>query len=462
MANTTLQRLGISAGDRTKWTFSAWVKRSKLGTDAQHIFSSNAERTGTYNYTSFYFDNDQLRYYEYYNSAIQNTITTNAKYRDVNGFYHFVLVYDTAQSTASNRVKLYVNGEQVNSFATTSYPGLSEGSFMNVSGYDNYIGNQTTNGAYPFSGSMSHIHFTDGYAYDASAFGETDATTGEWVGKTSPSVTYGTNGFFILKDGNGITDQSGEGNDFTLGGGTLTDLKDNPDNTFATLNPLNVPTSNPPTFSNGNNTSITNTTTGAYRWGGSTTLGMTSGKFYCEAKATVDSTYSRNSIGITGNSSNLARTNESIQNTTASCGYYSEDGSVAYNGSGNISGFNTSYTTGDIIGMAFDLDNGKLYYSKNGTFLNSGNPTSGSTGTGAVSILAASTTPDGAYFFAQSDETGSSSPSKFEFNFGNGYFGTTAVTTNSGNGYSGAEGASKFNYTVPTGYSALSTKGLNE
>ena len=82
---------------------------------------------------------------------------------------------------------------------------------------------------------MSHVHFIDGTAYDASAFGETDATTGEWVGKTSPSVTYGTNGFFILKDGNGITDQSGEGNDFTLGGGTLTDLKDNPDNVFATL-----------------------------------------------------------------------------------------------------------------------------------------------------------------------------------------------------------------------------------
>ena len=89
-----------------------------------------------------------------------------------------------------------------------------------------------------FDGSMSHVHFIDGTAYDASAFGETDATTGEWVGKTSPSVTYGTNGFFILKDGNGITDQSGEGNDFTLGGGTLTDLKDNPDNVFATINPL--------------------------------------------------------------------------------------------------------------------------------------------------------------------------------------------------------------------------------
>ena len=89
-----------------------------------------------------------------------------------------------------------------------------------------------------FDGSMSHFHLIDGTAYDASAFGETDATTGEWKGKTSPSVTYGTNGFFILKDGNGITDQSGEGNNFTLGGGTLTDLKDNPDNVFATLNPL--------------------------------------------------------------------------------------------------------------------------------------------------------------------------------------------------------------------------------
>ena len=84
------------------------------------------------------------------------------------------------------------------------------------------------------------------------------------------------------------TDSAGS-NNFTVNG-TMTQLLDTPSNVFATLNPLNVPTSNGPTFSNGNTTSITSSTSGSYKWGGCTTLGMTSGKYYCEAKATVDST----------------------------------------------------------------------------------------------------------------------------------------------------------------------------
>ena len=107
--------------------------------------------------------------------------------------------------------------------------------------------------------------------------------------------------------------------------------------------------------------------------------------------------------------------------------------------------------------MALDLSNNKLYFGKNGTWLNSGVPTSGSTGTGAVSIIAANTTNDGVYFFAQTDDTGTQSPSKFEFNFGNGYFGTTAVSSAGTN----ASGIGIFEYDVPTGYTALSTKGLN-
>jgi hypothetical protein len=92
---------------------------------------------------------------------------------------------------------------------------------------------------YYFDGSMSHIHFIDGTAYDATAFGEYDAN-GVWKIKTSPSVTYGTNGFFILKDGNSVTDQSPNSNNFTVAGGTLTNTEDNPSNVFATMNPLVV------------------------------------------------------------------------------------------------------------------------------------------------------------------------------------------------------------------------------
>ena len=456
MANTYLTRTPSSTGNRKIFTTSFWMKRSKLG-GQQPLFSTDLDNTNN-NYTMFYLDGgDGIGFFNTDGGVSNVDYLTNRKLRDTNSWYHIVIVFDSTQSSG-NRIKFYINGVRETSFANSTEPNQDADNTWFNRTYEHMIGTRSYDTSTYFDGSLSYFNFIDGTAYDASAFGSTDSTTGEWQINTSPSVTYGTNGFFILKDGNSVTDQSGNSNNWTVGGGTLTKTEDCPSNVFATLNPLNVPTSNAPTFSNGNNTSITSSATGSYKWGGSTTLGMTSGKFYCEAKATVDSTYSRSVIGITGDSTNLATTNGSILGTTASCGYYSSNGSVQYNGSGDISGFNTSYTTGDIISMAFDLDNGKLYFRKNNdAWQNSGDPTSGATGTGAVSILSASTTSDGAYFFAQTDDTGTSSPSKFEFNFGNGYFGTTAVAS------AGTPGSTPgtFEYDVPSGYQPLSTKGLN-
>ena len=87
---------------------------------------------------------------------------------------------------------------------------------------------------------MSHFHLCDGQSYAPTEFGETDSTTGEWKIKTSPSVTYGNNGFFVLKDGNSGTDQSPNTNNFTVTGGTLTKTEDCPSNVFATMNPLST------------------------------------------------------------------------------------------------------------------------------------------------------------------------------------------------------------------------------
>ena len=116
-----------------------------------------------------------------------------------------------------------------------------------------------------------------------------------------------------------------------------------------------------------------------------------------------------------------------------------------------------NFTTGDVLQFAMDLDNGYFYFGKNGTWQNSANPTSGSTGTGGLALSSMGSSGD-TFTFGSSTQNNAIT----NYNFGNGFFGTTAITTNSGNGYSGAEGSSKFNYTVPTGYSALSTKGLNE
>jgi hypothetical protein len=289
----------------------------------------------------------------------------------------------------------------------------------------------------------------DGTAYDASAFGETDATTGEWKIKTSPSVTYGNNGFFILKDTNSGTDQSGNGNNFTVSG-NLTKTEDNPSNVFATWNPLDGNLGNS-TFTYGNNKF--NSEDGANKCWARSTLGMTSGKYYFEMKVQTPS--NNCAIGISDRGSPNLTTE--LGQGAYDYSYQSSNG-LLFNNSTQSSSYGNSYTTNDIVMCALDLDNNKLYFGKNGTWQNSGDPTSGSTGTGAAyTITAPSSTDGGAYFFCGGDLTGTNNV-RLLANFGNGIFADNDPVASAG---TNASGIGIFEYDVPTGYTALSTKGLN-
>ena len=438
MASTYLTRTPSSTGNRKTWTISGWIKRCETSTSSLQIFSA-----GEYAVTDLVqiYTSSHKLYCGMYNSSGTeiSSLITSRLFRDSNAFYHIVVAVDTTQATASNRVKIYINGVQETAFDTENYPTQNYDTAFNTTN-QNTIGNVKGNIQY-FDGIMSHVHLTDGTAYDASAFGEYDAN-GVWKIKTSPSVTYGTNGFFILKDGNSVTDQSGNGNNFTVAGGTLTNTEDSPSNVFATMNPLDNAYASS-TFSNGNNTIVTNS--GNYTYN-TATLGASSGKYYWEVK--VDTTSTEDLIGISGKTS----TSSTAYLGTSSDDFgYNDDGGVKNNGSS--SSYGSTYTTNDIIGVAMDLDNNKLYFSKNGVFQNSGVPTSGATGTGAVNITTSST---GFYFPAIGDWTSGASGT-FSVNFGNGYFGTTAVASAGTN----ASGNGIFEYDVPTGYTALSTKGLN-
>jgi hypothetical protein len=439
MASTYLTRTFSTPTNRKIFTWSAWVKRQNQVTDYQNALF------GAYLNSSvrsvFRFNAHRLNFQDTEGSV---EIKTNRLFRDVNAWYHIVLSVDTTQATASNRVKMYVNGVQETSFYQGNYP--AQNSIFLMGGADiHYINARNSNGSVDSIADMSysHIHFTDGTAYDATPFGETDATTGEWKIKTDVSVTYGNNGFFILKDGNSVTDQSGNSNNWTVGAGTLTKTEDCPSNVFATLNPLSVHTSGSYTFTNGNTTSEQDISRGAI-----STLGMTSGKFYSEVKF-ISTNTSTTAFGIVG----LNNTANQDPGYVATGYTYRQNGQKRNNNSN--SSFGNTYATGDIIGIAVDLDNLKIYFSINGTWQNSGDPTSGSTGTGsAFTITAPSSTPDGAYFFAWSDI---SDTAKASWNFGNGYFGTTAVSSAGTN----ASNNGIFEYDVPTGYTALSTRGLN-
>jgi hypothetical protein len=435
MASTRLDRTISSTGNRKILTFSAWIKRSKLGV-WQNVASFG--QGGNRDYIAFD-SSDRFEVAQYAGGQTYQIKTTRV-FRDTSAFYHIQYAIDTNQATASNRLKIYVNGVQETVFTNSSYPAEDLQMYYNLSGENQKIGSDTDNSNY-FDGSMSHINYIDGTAYDASAFGETDTTTGEWIGKTSPSVTYGTNGFFILKDGNGITDQSGEGNDFTLGGGTLTDLKDNPDNTFATMNPLDKNTN--VVLENGNTTSYSsadNTWVAANR----ATLGIAKDKFYWEMKITGSGTANGLFFGVCADTVALI-TSQGIQDNATERAkgilLFCDNGQSQLDTNSRVN-MTSAPAFNDVLGCAVDRDNNTVKFYKNGSEV------------GSIDI---SSSPLATCSHIMPFMINYHTNTKFNFNFGNGYFGTTAVSSAGTN----ASNNGIFEYDVPTGYTALSTKGLN-
>ena len=438
MASTYLERT-VSAGNQQIFTYSTWVKFSNPSGTDNALFGDDG------GYPNFFVNKNSTQQFRIGatasdSSTIFDLITTQV-FRDPSAWYHIVIAVDTTQATSSDRVKLYVNGEQVTSFSTETYPSQNANICIGASGNAFRIGQFS--GVWFFEGSMAHVHFIDGTVYDADTFGETDATTGIWKPKTAPSVTYGTNGFFLKFENSGAfgTDSSGNGNNFTVNG-TMTQTIDTPSNVFATLNPLVGLGSL--TLSNGNLT-CGNTTTA---WDTiSSTIGASSGKWYSEYK--WDSTsggFIMNGIISIDTTIDNINSDFYIGQFSTGYGYYSDNGSSYNNGS--ASAYGNSYTVGDIIGIAMDLDNSKLYFSKNGTWQNSGDPTSGATGTGAISITSGLT-----YAFGASNRNSAVQ----SINYGNGYFGTTAVSS----AENPDDGIGIFEYDVPTGYRALCTKSIN-
>jgi len=441
MASTYLTRTPSSAGNRRTWTWSAWIKKSTIAVSpAVTLFGA---KDGGYPEILYFASDDTLVWQHDISGSDYLLTISNKVFRDTNAWYHIVLTKDTTQSTEANRVKIYINGEQQTlTESQLGFPGQNyEGAVNN--NVTHTIGNWEGN-SYYFDGSMSHIHFIDGTAYDASAFGETDATTGEWKIKTDVSVTYGTNGFFILKDGNSVTDASPNTNNFTVGGGTLTKTEDCPSNVFATGNNLATYWT-AATFANGNTTQTTQSNNYAFN---TSTLGFKTGKFYWEAK--IVSSAQSDMFGITG------RTNAGA--TTHELGKYSDQYAFnSYSGVSRTNSTDTSYTSqfnsnGTIVQIAVDMTNLKIHLGVNGVWQNSSNP---SNNTGGLAIGAISTTTDGYYFVGIGDY--SNGAGTHSYNFGNGYFGTTAVSSAGTN----ASGNGIFEYDVPTGFTALSTKGLN-
>lgn len=422
-----------------KYTISTWLKLAVDSSDTNNFFNYNYG-SGNQAISIQIRNNDQtLRINQYVPGTDTYDIRTNRVFRDPSAWYHIVIKYDSTQSTASDRVKLYVNGENQTSLAASSYPGQNVDSFIastpnnnkgiNIGGQWDSSGNITANQY--FLGYMAQFIYTDGYAYDASTFGSTDAN-GIWIPNSQPSITYGTNGFKLDFIGTGASadasgfgaDSSGNNNHFASNSlGTNPSTSDNPLNNFAVYNA--VDTSSNITLSKGNTVATANSNHSASR----ASMGLRSGKWYWENK--IDSVSGGPAVGVIAASAPLA--NQLNANPSR---FYRNNGEKYSNGSG--SSYGDTYTTGDIIGVALDMDNGALYFYKNGTIQNSG--------TAAFTDMITATTTPWLPAVKLYNEA-------ISINFGN-----PSYTIASGN--SDANGYGNFEYAVPSGYYALCTKNL--
>ena len=439
------------AGDRQKFTFSFWVKRNKLGTQ-EVIFDTNFDG-GASEHRILFDSSDRLEYYDYASSSTTLKYVTTRVFRDTSAWYSIIIAVDTTQGTAGNRVKIYINGTQETSFGTETQPDEDLSTSLNTA-VKHQIGTKNTGFNY-LDVYLAEFVFIDGTQYAASDFGEFDSDSPTiWKPIDVSGLTFGTNGFYLdFEDSADLgKDVSGNGNDLTVSNLDATDsATDVPTNNFATLNPLFF-SAERYTIEEGN-LQITANVSSAWR-SLYTTMPVTSGKWYFETKVDGIKDGSGNNIAI--GIVDIEQVDQTLNNgkffgTSRGYGYNGMNGQKLTNDTVTANGadYGDAYTAGDIVGCALDLDNQKIYWSKDGTWQDSGDPTSGATGTGSAFDIGSgyTYTPVIANYYTEEN---------YSFNFG----GCPAFAISSGN--ADADGYGNFEYAVPSGYYALCTKNLAE
>ena len=456
-----------TSANQKKFTFSCWIKLGNSPQMATTVKKAILESTDAASSTdSIGYGHPAAAKFFYYQGAGNKKFSTTAVYRDPSAWYNLVIAVDTTDGTANDRVKMWVNG--ISQTLIQSNGALVEDSETNFgnAGDDitatspdsgNFIHNVNTYyNSYEndrnIDGYFADLNFHSGVVGTHLNFGEFN-DNGVWIPK-APTLAYNAYSYRLefkqtgtSANASGIgADTSGSTNHFAIGQGSgtaaLDVTTDTPTNNFATMNSI----ASIATLSEGNCKAVT---TGGERMAGASTIGMANGKWYMEYKIT-----DINSINVivgVDNDAGLSfsdfRDNDDFWNAANTYAYQS---SGTKRSTGVDASYGNSYTTGDIIGIALDMDNRKLYFSKNGTFQNSGDPTTGATGTGSAFDLTAGYT----YFFQAADQD-SSSGFTVEANFGNPSFSISS-------GNADANGYGNFEYAPPSGYYALCTKNLAE
>ena len=447
-SDSYLAKTFSSAGSTRKFTFSTWLKGHETSVHGStYFFVGNINGSSNIDAIGITDSGIQISI----NSATEGSLNSTALFRDMSAWYHFVIGVDTTQSTASNRVKVYINGTQITAWDTETYPdqnydftGINSTEAHNVSYSDS-----------EHNGYLCETVFIDGTQYAADSFGEFDEDSPTiWKPKSVSGLTFGQNGFYLEYKQTGTSanssglgaDTSGNDHHFSVNGLAAHDQStDTCTNNYATMNPLDDYYGDH-TFAEGN---LKVTTPSGNSAPVHSTIGLTAGRWYAEVKLTSLGS-NQTMVGFSGNQAKS--TGHHLGDLLYHYGYYNGNGKI-YNNNDSGTAYGNSYSQGNIVGMYLDLEDNKIYFSINGTLQNSG--------TGHT-IAAVSSTELGAYFFS-AQHWDNLTAATYEFNFGAG----TSFSISSGN--SDDNGYGNFEYSPNiTGdgsaksFYALNTKNLAE
>ena len=471
-AQQYMTRTPSSAGNRKIFTLSVWIKRCALGTDQPILDAQNSSSDqATLRFSSEGGSDDKINVFYYNGSSFVYRVHTNAKLRDVTGWYHIVIAFDTTQATAANRIKIYQNGVQLTDMGNSDYPSQNYDTPFNNT-ILHTIGRNGTASNY-FDGYMSEFNFIDGQQLDSSYFGFTDSQTGIWMPKRYEG-TYGTNGFYLDFSDNSSAagvciDKSPNGNDFTPSSlNSYDSLPDTPTNNFPNF--LTIQKTAGSTFTEGD-LKGRNTTEHKTFYGN---IGLKSGKWYWEAAAMGPLTVKKWTYGVSdientkntqidGQNYLLAVSSGSPSNATYAYGdavsIYNDAKKKNGSHAGNIDGYTIEQN--DIIGVALDVDAGKVWYRIGGGI--GGSQTPGSWLNGVTNNTYNSTTLDesghdatlttGKVYVPAFSAEGCS----WKANFGqdSSYNGSFTAQNNKDE-----NGQGDFYYPVPKGFKAICTANL--
>ena len=429
-----------SAGNRRTFTFSCWIKRSDITSQRSSLFSAGRTDTTSGNDPHLtIWDDDYIRWEGDGGSFKKEW---SMKFRDPSAWYHIVLRIDSTQADANARVRLYVNGEVQTDTRNNSVISQNSEYGVNQSGKSAFIGAQNDGGSAVTHSDfyIAEVNFVDGSSLDPTSFGETKS--GVWIPKAY-SGSYGTNGFHLEFAGN-ANDSSGNGNNWTANNISSYDyVPDSPTNNFATLNPLfkNVTRTNEANYSQGNlrADNVADAMTEA-------TMSAMTGKWYYEVRTQGDTMFG---WGISGQWAGDTIGDTTVQ-APAGIGIHA-NGQWLYGGTGYIANTGTSFNSGtNILMMAIDFDNNKIYYGKNGSWTQSGNPGAGTGGQALPSGI--QNVPLVPAFRI------TNSASDFSVvNFGQDSSFAGGVTAQ---GNTDENGIGDFYYSVPTGFKAWCTANI--